>query len=363
MIKEKFQETFLSYLKRCVSLAQFMDFPELIYNVKKHFELEEHLLNALIAEQKIYFEHLLMLGNLSQFFTHQDLQEITIHHANTIFITFKNHHFKFTTLSLTQKELELALELLALKHHHSWNKKKPFVSFQAFLKKRRLRLTLLHPTLNTKSHPLVALRFHAQNTFSLESFASLSAVKIIKNLIRERANILFSGETGSGKTSLLSTTTNLYPQEEHLVTLEDTAEINSQHEKTTSLLGSENASLTDLCAYSLRISPDRLILGEIRSREIIPFFLAMNTGHKGLLASIHANSALDTLHRATLLFKIHAHIDGISYEDAMALIVKNIHYVIYLEQKKISQIYHVFGQERGVPRGEIIYENFSLKDL
>ena len=96
---------------------------------------------------------------------------------------------------------------------------------------------------------------------------------------------------------------------------------------------------------SLRMSPDRIVVGEMRSDEVEPFLLAMNTGHKGLLSTIHANNAVDTLHRIALMFKVYSAKD-LAFDLVLKLAATNIDAVVYLKNKKVVEIIQVFGSEQ-----------------
>ena len=152
---------------------------------------------------------------------------------------------------------------------------------------------------------------------------------------------------------------DLIPHEEHIIVLEDTYEILNQHPSQTSFLANKeqnNKSLKDYCAYSLRMTPDRLIVGEMRSTEVVPFLLAMNTGHKGLMSTIHASSAVDALSRISLLFSLFSDSKDISFSLVTKLVCKNIDYVIHLEHKKITEIARVIGSDAETPFYERLYE-------
>ena len=151
---------------------------------------------------------------------------------------------------------------------------------------------------------------------------------------------------------------NLIDHHEHLIVLEDTYEILNAHPGQTSLLANKeqaNKSLKDYCAYSLRMSPDRLIVGEMRSTEVVPFLLAMNTGHKGLMSTIHASSAVDALARISLLFSLFSEGSDISFSLVTKLVCKNVDYVIHMEHKKIIEICRVIGSEGETPFYERVY--------
>lgn len=154
----------------------------------------------------------------------------------------------------------------------------------------------------------------------------------------------------------------MIPHEEHIIVLEDTYEILNSHPGQTSFLANKeqnNKSLKDYCAYSLRMSPDRLVVGEMRSTEVVPFLLAMNTGHKGLMSTIHASSAVDALSRIALLFSLFSESADISYSLVTKLVCKNVDYVIHLEHKRIKEICRVIGSEAETPFYEMLYKNFD----
>lgn len=121
---------------------------------------------------------------------------------------------------------------------------------------------------------------------------------VIRVLVARRRSLLISGSTGSGKTTLLNAVVELCPGTERLVLLEDSAELLPAHPHVVSLRtrhpnaeGAGAVTLTDLIREALRMGPDRLFLGECRGAEIKDYFLAMNTGHEGGGATVHANSA------------------------------------------------------------------------
>ena len=130
-----------------------------------------------------------------------------------------------------------------------------------------------------------------------------------------------------------------------MVTIEDTHELIPQFPTHTPLVVRQNVELKDLCTYSLRLRPDRVVLGEIRGGEIVPFFMAMNTGHQGLMCTIHANSARDSLKRAALLFSLFSPGESMSMEEVTKLICQNIDYVVFLKEKSIHEIVKVHGAD------------------
>lgn len=126
--------------------------------------------------------------------------------------------------------------------------------------------------------------------------------------VKARCNILVSGGTSSGKTSLLNALASFIPSTERIVTIEDTAELSLNHNHVVRLEsrpgsfdGSGHVSIRDLLVNSLRMRPDRIIVGEVRSGEVLELLQAMNTGHDGSMGTIHASSPRECLYRAEML--------------------------------------------------------------
>ena len=165
----------------------------------------------------------------------------------------------------------------------------------------------VHAVLGCLASPgtCISLRVPAQRSFSLEdcvASGSLSpgAAQLLVRMIEARLAFLISGGTGSGKTTLLAALLALVPPHERIVIVEDSRELAPNHPHVVRIEGrpanTELAgaiSLTDLVRQSLRMRPDRLVVGEVRGAEICDLLTAMNTGHEGGCGTVHANSTAD----------------------------------------------------------------------
>jgi len=128
--------------------------------------------------------------------------------------------------------------------------------------------------------------------------------EFLRVCVISKLNIIISGGTGSGKTTLLNVLSGFIPEEDRIVTIEDAAELRLQQDhivrletKTANLDGSGQVTTRDLVRNSLRMRPDRIIVGECRGGEALDMLQAMNTGHDGSLTTLHANSPRDALSR------------------------------------------------------------------
>lgn len=174
------------------------------------------------------------------------------------------------------------------------------------------RVNIIIPPLAIKG-PTITIRKFSRDPLTvndLVSFGTLTneAAKFLSLCVRGRMNVLVSGGTGSGKTTLLNVLSSFIPANERIVTIEDAAEVQLQQphvvtleSRPANLEGKGRISIRDLVVNSLRMRPDRIIIGEVRGGEALDMLQAMNTGHDGSLTTIHANTPRDSLSRMETL--------------------------------------------------------------
>lgn len=174
------------------------------------------------------------------------------------------------------------------------------------------RVNAVIPPLAIKGCSLTIRRFskkrlQAEDLCNLGS-ASQAMLAILELAVRHRLNIVVSGGTGSGKTTLLNLLSQWIPSHERIVTIEDAAELQLGHLNLVSLEvrqanaeGQGAVTIRDLLRNSLRMRPDRIVVGECRGGEALDMLQAMNTGHEGSLTTVHANSPRDALARLEML--------------------------------------------------------------
>jgi pilus assembly protein CpaF len=157
--------------------------------------------------------------------------------------------------------------------------------------------------------PQVSIRRFAVERLTVERLVELkeltpTSAKVIEAIVRSRLNVLISGGTGSGKTTLLNVLSSFIPDDERIVTIEDSAELQLQQPhkvrletRPPNIEGKGEVTQRDLLRNSLRMRPDRIVIGEVRGGEALDMLQAMNTGHDGSLTTIHANTARDAMTR------------------------------------------------------------------
>ncbi|MBE0466410.1 MAG: CpaF family protein [Candidatus Desulforudis sp.] len=170
------------------------------------------------------------------------------------------------------------------------------------------RVNAIIPPLAIKG-PTLTIRKFAEDPFTVEDlihFGTLSTEisHFLRACVRSRINIIVSGSTGSGKTTVLNVLSGFIPSDERIVTIEDAAELQLRQEhvvtleaRPPNLEGRGRITIRDLVINSLRMRPDRIVVGEVRGGEALDMLQAMNTGHDGSLTTAHSNSPRDTLIR------------------------------------------------------------------
>ncbi len=161
--------------------------------------------------------------------------------------------------------------------------------------------------------PMLSIRRFAVDALELEDMINLKTLppeigEFLKLIVKARLNILISGGTGVGKTTFLNVLSRFIPDNERVVTIEDSAELLLKQEhvvrletRPPNIEDKGEVTQRDLVRNSLRMRPDRIIVGEVRGSEVLDMFQAMNTGHDGSLSTIHANSPRDALMRLETL--------------------------------------------------------------
>lgn len=212
--------------------------------------------------------------------------------------------------------------------------------------------------------PSVSIRRFAVDLLNTESLIQVGTLTpaialLLKAIVRGRLNVLISGGTGSGKTTMLNVLSSFIPHNERIVTIEDSAELQLQQPhvvrletRPSNIEGRGEVSQRELVRNSLRMRPDRIVIGEVRGAEALDMLTAMNTGHDGSLTTIHANTARDALGRVENMVSM----SGATFpiKAMRQQIASAIDVVIQLERQEDGKRRLVSVQEINGMEGEII---------
>ncbi|MGB2927793.1 MAG: CpaF family protein [Desulfobacterales bacterium] len=211
--------------------------------------------------------------------------------------------------------------------------------------------------------PIMSIRRFGRDPLLLNDLILLKSFtkeigEILKGIVKAKLNVLISGGTGSGKTTLLNVLSQFIPEEERIVTIEDAAELQLKQDhlvrletRPPNIEGKGEVTSRDLVRNSLRMRPDRIIVGEVRGMEAFDMLQAMNTGHEGSLTTIHANSSRDALMRLESMTAM-ANLE-ISNEFMRRFIASAINIIIQISRfpdgtRKLISIQEITGMEGNI---------------
>lgn len=315
--------------------------------------LEEQNINFSTLNENEYLEwyqNVFHLKYFSDLIKEEEFTEVILHNNKDInFFNLYGFYLR-KEIDIDPKIINLSIEILTSIYKKPFSLERPFSSFQIMFDNHPFRISLNHySTTESLSHRLY-LRSITTKCMPIDNFChNQEEILAIKKCLRLKKNIIVAGSTGSGKTSLIRSLLSEIKDNEHLIIIEDTKEIETGNKNITHLLARDEREndIHDFCKNILRMRPDRIILGEIRSNEVIPLLLNLNSGHKGLLTSIHANSAVETIDRLTTLFCLYAGDMKINFEQVLQLIASNIDYIIFMDKGRISEMIQINGCHYG----------------
>ncbi|HDY7921390.1 TPA: CpaF family protein [Vibrio vulnificus] len=210
----------------------------------------------------------------------------------------------------------------------------------------------------------VSIRRFAVDKLTMDNMLGYNSLspqmaKFVEAAVKGELNILIAGGTGSGKTTTLNIFSGFIPSDDRIITIEDSAELQLQQPhvvrletRPPNLEGKGEITQRDLVKNALRMRPDRIVLGEVRGAEAVDMLAAMNTGHDGSLATIHANTPRDALSRVENMFAMAGW--NISTKNLRAQIASAIHLVVQMERQEDGKRRMVSIQEINGMEGEII---------
>lgn len=309
-----------------------------------------------IADQ--VFNSMRKLGILQPLLDDKSITEIMINGPEHIFIEKDGHLSETGKCFKDKKELEDIIQRIVYRVNRTVDSANPICDAR-LEDGSRVNIVLSPIALNG---PTVTIRKFPEKVISFEDLIQWGAISgeaadFLRRCVEAKYNIFVSGGTGSGKTTFLNALSNFIPSDERIITIEDSAELQIQSVKNLVRMETRNANtegkgaitIRDLIKSSLRMRPERIVVGEVRGAEALDMLQAMNTGHDGSLSTGHANSPKDMLSRLETMVLTGADfpIEAIRQQIASA-----IDLVVHLgrlsdKSRKTLNIVELLGYENG----------------
>ena len=256
---------------------------------------------------KQIFHSMRKLDILQDLLDDEEITEIMVNGPDCIFIEKRGKLYKTDVSFESEDSLRNVIDQIVAKCNRVVNDSSPIVDAR-LSDGSRVNVVLNPVALNG---PILTIRRFPSKPFLIDDLISIGSLTkesadFLKNLVTAGYNIIVSGGTGSGKTTFLNALSSFIPPDERIITIEDSAELQIQgienlvrmETKNNNIEGGKPISIRDLIKTSLRMRPNRIIVGEVRGGEAMDMICsAMNCGHDGSMSTVHANSATDTISR------------------------------------------------------------------
>jgi pilus assembly protein CpaF len=319
-------------------------------------ELPRELDRELLAMQVIH--EAIGLGPLEELLADEAVTEIMVNRHDEIYVERAGRLYRHPLAFTGERAVLGVIERIVAPLGRRIDESSPMVDARL---KDGSRVNAIIPPLALKG-PCLTIRKFAKRKLSVDDLARFDAIspemaRFLEVCVVARKNIIVSGGTGSGKTTLLNILSNFIPAGERVITVEDAAELKLNHEHLISLEsrpanveGKGAVPIRELVKNTLRMRPDRIVVGECRGAEALDMLQAMNTGHEGSLTTLHANTPRDGLARLetmVLMAGMELPLAAIREQIASAvhIVVQQTRYAC--GSRKVSSITEVTGIESG----------------
>jgi pilus assembly protein CpaF len=313
----------------------------------EHDQLARDLLNDVLRH-----------GPIEPFLEDETVTEIMVNGLHSIYVERNGKLTRSNSMFLTEAHLRQVIERIVSKVGRRIDESSPMVDARL---PDGSRVNAVVPPLAVDG-PSLTIRKFAKEALTVQDLIGFKtvtpeAIGFLESCVRGRCNVLVSGGTGTGKTTLLNVLSGFIPDDERIVTIEDAVELqlNQDHvvrleSRPPNVEGRGQVTIRDLVRNSLRMRPDRVIIGECRSGEALDMLQAMNTGHDGSLSTLHANGPRDAVARLeTLCLMAGMDLPMAAIREQIASAVDLIVHVARLRDgtRRITHISEILGIESG----------------
>ena len=299
------------------------------------------------------------LGLLDMIIKDDDITEVMINGTDEIFIEKSGKIERLNESFDSQRKLEDIIQRIVGRAGREVNQSNPIVDTRL---PDGSRVSVVLPPVALKG-PTLTIRKFSKIPMTVEQLIKYKSItpqiaKVLETLVKAKYNIFISGGTGSGKTTFLNALSNYIPNTERVITIEDSAELQivgidnlvKLETRNSNSSGKGSITIRDLIKTSLRMRPERIIVGEVRGAEALDMLQAMNTGHDGSLSTGHANSTVDMLSRLETMVLMGA--EGLPLEAIRQQIASAVDIIIHLSRlrdhsRKTMEITEVVGLKDG----------------
>lgn len=299
------------------------------------------------------------LGLLDTIMADDNITEVMINGTDNIFIEEKGRLKRINEKFESQRKLEDVIQRIVGMAGREVNQANPICDTRL---PDGSRVSVVLPPI-ALCGPTITIRKFSKKPMTIEKLIEYGSItkdiaKVLEELVKAKYNIFICGGTGSGKTTFLNALSNYIPKDERIITIEDSAELQitgidnlvSMETRNSNTAGSGQITIRDLIKTSLRMRPERIIVGEVRGEEALDMLQAMNTGHDGSLSTGHANGTRDMLSRLETMVLQGA--SGLPLEAIRQQIGSAIDIIIHLSRlrdksRKTMEITEVVGYENG----------------
>lgn len=313
------------------------------------------------------FNAIKKLDILQELLEDDDITEIMINGCNDIFVEKNGRITRCDIVFESRERLTEVAQKIAAMSNRIVNEARPIVDTRL---EDGSRVNIVLPPAAIDG-PVITIRKFYDEPLTIEKLISINSIskeaaEFLKKAVEAKYNIFISGGTGSGKTTFLNALSNFIPKDERVITIEDSAELQIKGVNNLVRLEARNANaqgeneitIRDLIKSSLRMRPDRIIVGEVRGAEAIDMLQAMNTGHDGSLSTGHSNSTADMLSRleTMVLMGMQLPLDAIRKQIGSAIDI-----IVQLgrlrdKTRKVLEITEVYTDENGLVRLSQLYK-------
>jgi pilus assembly protein CpaF len=361
-LKTRVQNKLLAELDPSMDVSQTADVRRTIEELFENILTEEKIVLSRPERRRLFEQivaEILGLGPIEPLLSDETITEVMVNGSKNIYIERAGKIYREPAAFETDDHLMRIIDRIVAPLGRRIDESSPYVDARL---PDGSRVNAVIPPISLVG-PVLTIRKFAKNPITVEQLieygtVTAESIEFMKACVVSKINMVISGGTGSGKTTLLNVLSQFIPGDERIITIENAAELQLRQEHVVTLEsrppnieGRGEVTIQNLVVNSLRMRPDRIIVGEIRDEAALDMLQAMNTGHDGSMTTAHSNSPRDTLSRIetmTLMAGMDLPVRAIREQIASA-----IHLIVHLERlrdgtRKITHISEIQGMEGDV---------------